>query len=411
MSTKVVVTGLGAITPLGGDVASTWDGLLSGRSAGQQLTGEEYAEMPSRLGAPAAVDPLDLLSRVEARRMDRYEQFAMVATREAWKDAGLLDAGVPGERIAVSIASGIGGIASTINMYDTLNTKGPRHVSPFMIPMIMPNGGAAWVGLEVGAKAAVQTPVAACASGNEAIRHGVDLIRTGKADVAVVGGAEAAILPLVVAAFGAMKALSRRNDEPDRASRPFDKARDGFLLGEGGAVMILESAEHAERRGARVYAEVAGVGVSSDGHHIVQPDPTGSGNATAMREALADAGIRPDQLNHVNAHATSTPVGDVAEALGIRTLLGEAASNVIVTAPKGGLGHLLGAAGVAESIATVLALYNRVVPPTANLDDLDDEVGLDVAREARPLPQGELTAINNSFGFGGHNLVIAYRSA
>ncbi|GAB3436732.1 beta-ketoacyl-[acyl-carrier-protein] synthase family protein [Flindersiella endophytica] len=411
MSTKVVVTGLGATTPLGGDVPSTWEGLLSGRSAGQQLTGEQYAEMPSRLGAPAAVDPLELLSRVEARRMDRYEQFAMVATREAWKDAGLVDAGVPGERIAVSIASGIGGIASTINMYDTLNTKGPRHVSPFMIPMIMPNGGAAWVGLEVGAKAAVQTPVAACASGNEAIRHGVDLIRTGKADVAVVGGAEAAILPLVVAAFGAMKALSRRNDEPERASRPFDKARDGFLLGEGGAVMILESAEHAERRGARVYAEVAGVGVSSDGHHIVQPDPTGSGNATAMREALADAGIRPEQLNHVNAHATSTPVGDVAEALGIRTLLGEAASNVIVTAPKGGLGHLLGAAGVAESIATVLALHNRVVPPTANLDDLDDEVGLDVAREARPLPEGELTAINNSFGFGGHNLVIAFRSA
>lgn len=412
MSTKVVVTGLGATTPLGGDIESTWEGLLAGRSGGKALTGEEYAELPCRVAAPVAVEPTEVLSRVEARRMDRYEQFAMVATREAWKDAGLVDAGVPGERIAVSVASGIGGLTTMLSMYDVLNSKGPRHVSPFMIPMIMPNGGAAWVGLEVGAKAAVQTPVAACASGNEAIRHGVELIRSGKADVAVVGGAEAVINPLPLAAFGAMKALTLRNDEPERASRPFDKARDGFLLGEGGAVMVLESAEHAAARGARVYAEVAGVGVSSDGHHIVQPDPTGAGNATAMREALDDAGIAPEQLNHVNAHATSTPLGDVAEALGIRTVLGAASSNVIVSAPKGAMGHLLGAAGVAESIATVLALHHRVVPPTANLDDLDDEVGLDVAREARPLPSdGELTAINNSFGFGGHNLVIAFRTA
>src|SRR5690606_36219212 len=250
-------------------------------------------------------------------------------TREAWKDAGLVGVEIPGERLAVSVASGIGGLTTLLAMYDTMNAKGPRHVTPFMIPMIMPNGAAAWVGLEIGAKAAVQTPVAACASGNEAIRHGVDLIRSGKADVAVVGGAEAVIHPLPLAAFGAMKALSRRNDEPELASRPFDKARDGFLLAEGGAVMVLESEEHARARGARVYAEVAGVGVSSDGHHIVQPDPTGAGNAAAMREALRDAGIAPAELNHVNAHPTSTPVGDVAEAIRIRPVLGHAAVRVV----------------------------------------------------------------------------------
>lgn len=409
--TKVVVTGLGATTPLGGDTASTWDGLLTGRSGAKALTDERFAALPARIAAPAAVEPAEVMSRVEIRKTDRYEQFALIATREAWQDAGLSEADVPGERLAVSIASGIGGLISLLDIYDILNTKGPRHVTPFTIPKIMPNGGAAWVGLEIGAKAAVQTPVAACASGNEAIRHGVELIRSGKADVAVVGGAEAVIHPLPVAAFGAMMALSRRNDDPEHASRPFDKGRDGFVLGEGGAVMVLESAEHASARGARVYGEVAGVGVSSDGHDIVQPDPTGRGNAAAMREALADGGIKPGRLSHVNAHATSTPVGDAAEALGIRTVLGDAARNVVVTAPKGSMGHLLGAAGVAESIATVLALHHRVVPPTANLTDLDDEVGLDVAAEPRPLPDGELTAINNSFGFGGHNLVIAFRSA
>lgn len=410
MSTKVVVTGLGATTPLGGDVASTWEGLLSGRSGAKALTDEAYAELPSRIAAPAAVDPSEVLKRVEARKLDRYEQFALVAAREAWRDAGLAEAEVPGERLAVSIASGIGGLISLLEIYDVLRSKGPRHVSPYTIPMIMPNGGAAWVGLEIGAKASVQTPVAACASGNEAIRHGLELIRSGKADVAMVGGAEAVIHPLPMASFGAMMALSRRNDDPEHASRPFDKERDGFLLGEGGAAMVLESADHARARGARIYAEVAGVGVSADGHHIVQPDPEGRGNAAAMREALADADIAPHELTHINAHATSTPAGDIAEAVGIRAVLGDAVDNVVVTAPKGSLGHLLGAAGVAESIATVLTLYHRVVPPTANLQNLDSEVMLDVATEPRKLPDGQLTALNNSFGFGGHNLVIAFRS-
>lgn len=410
MSTKVVVTGLGATTPLGGDVASTWDGLLAGRSAAKALTDPRYAELPSRIAAPAAVDPSEVLRRVDARKLDRYEQFALISAREAWKDSGLSEGEVPAERLAVSLASGIGGLITLLDSYDVLQAKGPRHVSPFMIPMIMPNGGAAWVGLDIGAKASVQTPVAACASGNEAIRHGLELIRSGKADVVLVGGAEAIIHPLPMAAFGAMMALSRRNDDPEHASRPFDKARDGFLLGEGGACMVLESAEHAARRGARIYAEIAGAGASADGHHIVQPDPEAKGNTAAMVEALKDSGIAPEELTHINAHATSTPAGDVAEAAGIRAVLGDAADNVVVTAPKGSLGHMLGAAGVAEAIATVLTLYNRVVPPTANLDNLDDEVALDIAREPRKLPDGPLTALNNSFGFGGHNLVIAIRT-
>jgi 3-oxoacyl-[acyl-carrier-protein] synthase II len=385
MSTKVVVTGLGATTPLGGDVATTWDGLLAGRSGAKALTAPEYADLPSRIAAPAAVEPGDVLRRVEARKMDRYQQFSVIAAREAWADSGLDKDEVPGERLAVSIASGIGGLISLLDTYDVLRTKGPRHVTPFTIPMLMPNGGAALVGLEFGAKASVQTPVAACASGNEAIRHGLDLIHSGKADVVVVGGGEAIIHPLPMAAFGAMMALTRRNGDPEHASRPFDKARDGFLLGEGAAVMVLESAEHAERRGARVYAEIAGAGASADSHHIVQPDPDAKGN-------------------------TATTAGDLAEAAGIRAVLGDAADNVVVTAPKGALGHMLGAAGVAECIATVLSLYNRIVPPTANLVDIDERVNLDVAVEPRKLPDGTLTALNNSFGFGGHNLTIAVRS-
>ncbi len=410
MSTKVVVTGLGATTPLGGDVATTWDGLMAGRSGAKALTAPEYADLPSRIAAPAAVEPGDVLGRVEARKMDRYQQFSVIAAREAWADSGLDKDEVPGERLAVSIASGIGGLISLLETYDVLRTKGPRHVTPFTIPMLMPNGGAALVGLEVGAKASVQTPVAACASGNEAIRHGLELIHSGKADVVVVGGGEAIIHPLPMAAFGAMMALTRRNDDPEHASRPFDKARDGFLLGEGAAVMVLESAEHAERRGARVYAEIAGAGASADSHHIVQPDPDAKGNTAAMAEALANAGIAPHQVTHINAHATSTTAGDLAEATGIRAVLGDAADNVVVTAPKGALGHMLGAAGVAECIATVLSLYNRVVPPTANLVDIDERVKLDVAVEPRKLPDGTLTALNNSFGFGGHNLTIAVRS-
>lgn len=410
-TTEIVVTGLGATTPLGGDVASTWEGLLSGRSGARRLEDEAYADFPARIAAPAAVEPTEVLSRVEARKIDRYEQFALVAAREAWADAGLADAGVDGDRLAVAVASGIGGLISLIDVWTVLNEKGPRRVSPYTIPMIMPNGGAAAVGLDIGARAGVHAVVSACASSNEAIATAFDIIRSGRADIVVTGGAEAVIHPLPMASFGAMRALSTRNDEPERASRPFDKARDGFVLGEGAAMLVLESAEHAERRGAKVYAKVVGVGMSADSHHIAQPDPNGTGVSKAIRAAVHNGGLAPEDVRHINAHATSTPAGDVAEALAIRTVFGDHTDNIVVTAPKSAMGHLLGAAGAAESVATVLSLKHRVVPPTINLDDPDDDVRLDVATERRPLPDGPIAALNNGFGFGGHNVVVAFRSA
>jgi 3-oxoacyl-[acyl-carrier-protein] synthase II len=275
----------------------------------------------------------------------------------------------------------------------------------------MPNSPAAYVGLEFGARAGVHTPVSACASGAEALSYGLDMIRHGRADIVVAGGTEAAIHPLPLAAFANMMALSKRNDEPERASRPYDKGRDGFVLGEGAGMVVLESAEHAEARGVRIYAELAGAGISADSHHIAQPDPSGAGAITAMRNALDDGDLEPADVRHLNAHATSTPVGDIAEAVAIRIALGDAAGNVAVTSTKSMTGHLLGGAGAVESIAAVLALYHRTAPPTINVDDLDDEIGLDIVRgESRPLGDGTLAALNNSFGFGGHNVALAFRS-
>ncbi len=310
------------------------------------------------------------------------------------------------------MASGIGGAVSLIEAYDTLREKGARRVSPFTIPMIMPNGPAAVVSLELGARAGVHTPVSACASGAEALALGARMIQDGRADIVVAGGTEACIHPLPMAAFAAMMALSKRNDEPERASRPYDKGRDGFVFGEGAGLVVLESAEHAAARGARVYAEVAGAGMTSDAHHIAQPDPVGAGAARAMVAALADGGLTPADVAHVNAHATSTPQGDVAEATAIHAALGAAADTAVVSATKSMTGHLLGAAGAVESIAVVLALHHRLAPPTVNLDDPDDEVRLDIATgEPRPLPSGAIAALNNSFGFGGHNVALAFRSA
>jgi 3-oxoacyl-[acyl-carrier-protein] synthase II len=294
--------------------------------------------------------------------------------------------------------------------YDALNEKGPRRVSPLAIPMLMPNSPAANIGLVIGAKAGVHTPVSACASGNEAIAQGIDMIRLGRADVVLVGGTEAAVHPLPMAAFGQMMALSKRNDEPEKASRPWDKGRDGFVLGEGAAALVLESAEHAEKRGAKVYAEAAGAGITADSHDIAQPDPVGAGATRAMQAALRESQMQPSDIAHINAHATSTPQGDVAEAMAIRNVLGSAADNAVVTSTKSMTGHLLGAAGALESLAVVLALHHRLVPPTINLDDPDD-VGLDIATKQRTLPSGTIGALNNSFGFGGHNVAIAFRSA
>ncbi len=404
----VVITGLGASTPIGGDVPTTWEALSTGKSGVRRLT-EEWAEgLPVRIAARVAVDPLSVLARVEARTLDRSQQLALIAAREAWADAGRPD--VEPERLAVVVASGIGGVLTLLGGYDILKEHGPRRISPHTVPMLMPNGPAATVGLELGARAGVHTPVSACASGAEAVALALDILRIGRADVVVCGGTEAAIHPLPLAGFAAMRALSNREDEPEAASRPYDKGRDGFVLGEGAGVLVLEKATHARARGARIYAEVAGAGITSDAHHVAAPDPVGAGAARAMTRALEDAGMSPSDIVHLNAHATSTPAGDVAESLAIRLALGDAADDVAVSATKSQTGHLLGAAGAVEAIFTVLALQNRSAPATRNLDDLDDEVALNVVRmDARPLPAG--AALSNAFGFGGHNVALAFRSA
>ncbi len=411
MRTRVVVTGLGATTPVGGDVASTWSSLLAGKSGVRRLTQEWAEQLPAQIAAEVAVDPTDVLERVKARRMDRSGQLAMVAALEAWADAGFsVGESEEAERIGVAIASGIGGVQTLLSNYDKLLASGPRRVSPVSIPMLMPNSAAAQVGLALCARAGVHTPVSACASGNESIALALDMIRAGRADVVVAGGTEAAVHPLPMAAFGQMMALSRRNDDPEAASRPWDRGRDGFVLGEGSAVLVLESEEHARQRGARVYAELAGAGITADSHDIAQPDPTGAGATRAMTLALRDADLSPTDVRHLNAHATSTPQGDVAEALAVRTALGEAVDGAVVTSTKSMTGHLLGAAGALESVATVMALHEREVPPTINLDDPED-VGLDLAATGRTLPDGDIAALNNSFGFGGHNVAVAFRSA
>ena len=409
--TRVVITGLGATTPVGGDVATTWESFVAGRSGVRALTEDWAAELPVRIAARVAVEPDEVLPRVQARRLDRSGQFAVIAAKEAWSDAGLDAEEVDGDRLGVVCASGIGGVTTLLSNYDALRDSGPRRVSPLAIPMLMPNSPAAYVGLEFGARAGVHTPVSACASGAEALSYGLDMIRNGRADIVVAGGTEAAIHPLPLAAFANMMALSKRNDEPARASRPYDKGRDGFVLGEGAGMLVLESAQHAEARGVRIYAELAGAGISADSHHIAQPDPSGAGAIAAMRNALDDGDLEPADIRHLNAHATSTPVGDIAEAVAIRIALGDAAGNVAVTSTKSMTGHLLGGAGAVESIAAVLALYHRTAPPTINVDDLDDEIGLDIVRgESRPLGDGTLAALNNSFGFGGHNVALAFRS-
>ncbi|WP_433021275.1 beta-ketoacyl-[acyl-carrier-protein] synthase family protein [Kribbella sp. CA-294648] len=407
--TRVVITGLGATTPVGGDVASTWDALLAGKSGAKLLTADWVEELPVKIAAPAAVEPTEIIERVKARRLDRNAQFAVVAAREAWADSGLADVELDKTRLGVAIATGIGGLLTTLANYDALQ-KGPRRVSPLAIPMLMPNSAAANVGLELGALAGVQTPVSACASSNEAISLAADQIRLGRADIVVAGGAEGSIAGLPLAAFGQMMALSKRNDDPERASRPWDADRDGFLLGEGAGVLVLESYDHAIARGAKIYAEFAGAGITADGHDIVQPDPTGSGAERAMLQALREGDLATGDIVHINAHATSTPAGDVAESVAIRKALGKAADQAVATAPKSMIGHLLGAAGAVESIATVLALHHRVVPPTINLDKVDDGVELDIATEPRKLGDGDIAALNNSFGFGGHNVALAFKS-
>ena len=410
-ATRVVVTGMGATTPVGGTVAESWDAILAGRSGARPLEFDWVAQyqLPVTFAAQLHTPPDQVLAKVETRRLDPSSQYALIAAREAWADAGSPD--IDPEGIAVAVGSGIGGVHTLLNQWDTLREKGPRRVYPLAVPMLMPNGPAAAISLELSARAGSHTPVSACASGAEAMGYAVQLIRSGRADVVVAGGTEAAMHPMPIAGFAAMQALSTRNDDPEGASRPYDISRDGFVLGEGAAVIVLESEEHARARGARIYAELAGVGMSADAYHITAPEPEGAGAARAMLEAIATAGATPADIAHINAHATSTPVGDVAEANAIRRAFGELAGAIPVSATKSMTGHLLGAAGSLEAIFTILALHHRLAPATINLVDLDPEVGLDVVRGShRTLPEGELLALNNSFGFGGHNVALAFRT-
>jgi len=407
---RVVVTGLGATTPLGADVDSTWKAILAGQSGVRLLTEDWRELLPVHFAARVATEPADQMERVEMRRLDRSEQFALIASREAWKDAGSPDE-IDKERLGVVIASGIGGVITLLDQFVNLNEKGARGVSPHTVPMLMPNGPAANVGLELQAKAGVHTPVSACASGAEAIGYAYEMIKSNRADIIVSGGVEAAIHQLPMAGFAAMKALSTRNDDPARASRPYDRDRDGFVLGEGGGVLILEEYEHAKARGAKIYCEIGGQGLSSDGYHIAAPDPDGNGVQRAIKFALANSGLSTKDIVHLNAHATSTPAGDVAEANALRKALGEDADHVAVSATKSMTGHLLGGAGAIESVFIVKALQDRLAPPTINIENLDPAVTVDVVRDTpRQLPAGDIAALNDSFGFGGHNVVLVFKS-
>lgn len=413
--TTVVITGFGAFTPLGTTAPETWEALLAGRSGVRSLEQEWAADLPVRFAAEAAGDPVERLDRVAARRLDRSSQLAMVAANEAWADAGLgfgEDNPIDPERLGVAIGTGIGGLNSLLANWDAQKEKGLRRVSPFTIPMLMANAPAANVGLTIGAAAGVHAPVSACASSNEAISLGLDQILLGRSDIAVVGGTEGVIHPLPLNAFAQMHALSRRNDEPERASRPWDMGRDGFVLGEGAVVMVIERLEHALARGAKIYGTLAGAGISNDNHDIVQPEPSGNGQSRAMIKALKNSDLAPSDIVHVNAHGTSTPQGDVTEAGSIAKALGSAVDNCVVTSTKSMTGHLLGSAGALETFATVMALKTRTVPPTINLEDPEPGLPIDIAANAtRELPAGDLAAVNNSFGFGGANVAVAVTNA
>ena len=411
--TSVVVTGVGATTPLAGDAPGTWEALLAGRTGISRIEAGWADELSVKIAGQAAVDPSEVLDRVEARRLDRSAQLGVIAAMEAWQDAGYglkENNPVDRERLGVAIATGIGGLNTLLSNWDIQREKGARRVSPLAIPMLMANATAANVSVRLGAQAGVHTPVSACASSNESIALGLDMIRLGRADVVVVGGTEGVIHPLPMACFAQMQAMSRRNDEPERASRPWDVDRDGFVLGEGAAILVIETLEHAQARGAKIYGELAGAGITADAHDLVQPNPTGHTQARAMTRALREGELDPGDIVHVNAHATSTPQGDTTEASSIRQALG-ANTEAIVNGTKSMTGHLLGGAGALESLATLLALRHRKVPPTINLDNPEPDLGIDIATKVRELPNGDLAGINNSFGFGGHNVAVAFTNA
>jgi 3-oxoacyl-[acyl-carrier-protein] synthase II len=407
MSRRVVVTGLGALTPIGKNVSETWANALAGKSGIVKINQPWSEGLAAQIAGLVTVDPFEVLDRVSARRMDRSTQLGVIAVKEAWADAGSPD--IDKERLGVFFGTGIGGLSTVLEQYDILNSRGPDRVNPMTVPMIMPNSAAAMVGLEVGARAGVHSPVSACATSAEAIAGALEMIRNNRADIVVAGGTEACVNRLAIAAFASMRALSTGNDEPQLASRPYDLARDGFVMGEGAGALILEEEQHAIKRGAKIYGVVSGAGMSSDGYHIAAPEPEGAGASRAMKFALKDANAKASDVCHINAHATSTPVGDIAEYKAMRSALGDALDNVVVTATKSMTGHLLGGAGAVESVFTIMGLKEGLIPPTLNLNNQDAEIQVNVAKNVPfKLASDANFALNNSFGFGGHNVCIAF---
>ena len=408
---KIVVTGIGATSPIGGTAPESWDALLAGKSGARTLEHEWVSkyELPTTFAAEALVRPEDVLERHEIKRLDPSSQFALIAAREAWADAGAPE--MDPERLGVDYATGIGGVWTLLDAWDTLREKGPRRVLPTAVPMLMPNAAAGIaISMHLNARAFARTVASACASSTESIVNAYEHLQLGLADVVIAGGTESAIHPITVAAFSSMQALSRRNDDPATASRPYDITRDGFVMGEGAACIVLETEEHALARGAKIYAELAGGGVTSDAYHMTAPDPEGLGATRAMRMALEWTSASPDDVTHINAHATSTPVGDIAEYHALKAVFGERLSTIPVSATKASTGHLLGGTGALEAIFTILAIQNRTAPPTINLTEQDPAIPLDVVTSPRDLGEGPQLAISNSFGFGGHNAVVAFRS-
>ncbi|WP_159502355.1 beta-ketoacyl synthase [Microbacterium sp. 18062] len=412
MSTsRIVVTGIGASSPIGGTAPESWSALLSGASGARTLEHDwvEKYSLPVTFAAEAKVRPDTVLDRPVAKRLDPASQFALVAATEAWADAGAPE--VDPERLGVDFATGIGGVWTLLDAWDTLREKGPRRVMPMTVPMLMPNAAAGNLSLHFGARAFARTVASACASSTESIVNAFEHLRAGLADIVIAGGTESAIHPITMASFASMQALSKRNDDPSTASRPTSIDRDGFVMGEGAAALILETEEHARARGAKIYAVVVGGGVTADSYHITANDPEGHGAARAVRLALETADASPDDVTHINAHATSTPVGDPNEYQALRTVFGDRIDEVPVSATKASTGHLLGGTGALEAIFTILAIQQRTAPPTINLTTQDPAVPFRVSGESQDLGAVEQLAISNSFGFGGHNAVAAFASS
>ncbi|MBM7830667.1 3-oxoacyl-[acyl-carrier-protein] synthase II [Agromyces cerinus] len=410
MTKKIVITGIGATSPLGGTAPESWNALLAGESGARSLEHDWVAkyELPVTFAAEAKVRPEEVLERPVAKRLDPSSQFALISAKEAWADAGSPD--VAPERLGVDYATGIGGIWTLLDAWDTLRERGPRRVLPMTVPMLMPNAASAAISMHFEARAFARTVASACASSTESLANAYEHLQLGYADVVIAGGSESAVHPITLASFSSMQALSRRNDDPAHASRPYSVDRDGFVMGEGAASLVLETEEHALARGARIYAELAGGSVSADSYHITANDPEGRGASRAVLDALAQAGATVDDVTHINAHATSTPVGDIAEYTALRNVFGDRVHEIPVSATKASTGHLLGGTGALEAVFTVLALQNRLAPPTINLTTQDPEIPLRISGEPQPLGDGPQLAISNSFGFGGHNAVVAIRT-